>query len=172
MYTTYHIFPVLPIKDLINKDGNPNIPFQLTTGTDPSASHLRVSFCPCIVRKATAHVGKKALTMRHQEQKGCRGIFIGIPHDQKLYIVYIPCTRKIKSSYDVVFYESFSSALEYTSQPHSEVMVMRPSVTYTTCNTYSRGEIGDIITFAQFEEGDLLSENRNDAESGDEPDDN
>ena len=27
MYTTYHIFPVLPIKDLINKIGDPTTPF-------------------------------------------------------------------------------------------------------------------------------------------------
>ena len=26
MYTTYHIFPVLPIKDLINEDGDPTTP--------------------------------------------------------------------------------------------------------------------------------------------------
>ena len=49
---------------------------------------------------------------------------------------------------------------------------MSPSVKYTPCDTSLRGETGDIITFAQFEEGDLLSETHNDAESGDESDDN
>ena len=39
MYTTDHIFPVLPIKDLINKDGNPTMPHTLATGTKPSVSH-------------------------------------------------------------------------------------------------------------------------------------
>ena len=29
MYTTYHIFTVLPIKDLINKDGDPTMPHKL-----------------------------------------------------------------------------------------------------------------------------------------------
>ena len=47
MYTTDHILPVLTIKDLINKDGNPTTPFKLATGTKPSVSHLRVLFCPC-----------------------------------------------------------------------------------------------------------------------------
>ena len=78
---------------------------------------------------------------------------------------------KILSSYDFVFDESFSSALAYTSQPYSEAMVMRPAVTYTPCATYLRGETGDIITFVQFEEGDILTKNRNNAESGDESDD-
>ena len=49
MYTTYHIFPVLPIKDLINEDGDPTTPHELATGTKPSVSHLRVLFCPCVV---------------------------------------------------------------------------------------------------------------------------
>ena len=44
MYTTDHIFPVLPIKDLINEDGDPTKPHKLSTGTKPSVSHLRVYF--------------------------------------------------------------------------------------------------------------------------------
>ena len=45
MYTTDHIFPVLPIKDLINKDGDPTTPHKLATGTKPSVPHLRVLSC-------------------------------------------------------------------------------------------------------------------------------
>ena len=83
MYTTDHIFPVLPIKDVINKDGDPTTPHKLATGTKPSVSHLRVLFFPCVVRKATAHVETKTLNMRHQAQKGCCGIFVGIPEHKK-----------------------------------------------------------------------------------------
>ena len=36
MYTTDHIFLVLPIKDLVNKDGDPTMPFKLAIGTKPS----------------------------------------------------------------------------------------------------------------------------------------
>ena len=42
MYTTYHIFPVLPIKDLINEDGDPTTPQKLATCTKPSVSNLCV----------------------------------------------------------------------------------------------------------------------------------
>ena len=56
MHMTDHIFPVLPIKVLINKDGDPKTPHKLETGTKPSVSHLRELFCPCVVRKATANV--------------------------------------------------------------------------------------------------------------------
>ena len=69
MYTTYHIFLVLPIKDLINEDGDPTTPHKLAIGTKPSVSHLGVLFCSCVVRKATTHVETKTLNMRHQVQK-------------------------------------------------------------------------------------------------------
>ena len=103
MYNTDRIFPVLPIKYMINKDDDPTTTFKLATSTKPSVSYLRVLFCTCVVRKATSHVDKKALNMRHQAQKGFHGIFVGIPQHQKGYIVYVPSTRKIISSYDVVF---------------------------------------------------------------------
>ena len=35
-HTTYHIFPVLIIKDNINEYGKPTTPFKLATGTKPS----------------------------------------------------------------------------------------------------------------------------------------
>ena len=83
MYTTDQIFRFLPIKDLIYKDGDPTTSYKIATGTKPSVSHLRVLFLPCVVRKATAQVGKKLLNMCHQAQKDFRSIFVGIPQHQK-----------------------------------------------------------------------------------------
>ena len=51
MYMTDHILPVLPIKGLINEDGNPTTPHKLATGKKHSMSYLRLLFCPCIVQK-------------------------------------------------------------------------------------------------------------------------
>ena len=65
MYTTYHMFPVLPIKYLKSEDGDPTTPFKLATGTKPSVSHLHMLFFSCILRRTTAHVDKKALNLRH-----------------------------------------------------------------------------------------------------------
>ena len=107
MYTTDQIFPVISIKDMINEDGDPTTPFKLATGRKPFVSHLHVLFCPCVVRKATAHVGKKTLNMRHQAKKGFRGIYVGVPHNKKGYRVYVLITRKIISSYDVIFMKGF-----------------------------------------------------------------
>ena len=117
MYTTYHIFLFPPIKYLINKDGDLTMPKKLEIGTKHLVSHLRVLFFPCVVRKATTHVETKTLNMRHQAQKTFRGIFVGIKEHQKGYLVYVPSTRKVISSYDDVFDKKISSALSYTSQP-------------------------------------------------------
>ena len=49
MYTIGHIFPVIPIKDMIKKYSNSTTTFKLATGTKPSVLHLCVLFCPCVV---------------------------------------------------------------------------------------------------------------------------
>ena len=67
-----------------------------------------------------------------------------------------------------MFDDSFSSVLSYTSRPYSEVMAMHPEVTYTQYSTSSKEQTGDAITFAQFEEGNILPETHNNTESGDE----
>ena len=80
---TDHIFPVLPIKYLINEDGDSTTPHKLETGRKPTVLYLRVLFCPCVVWKSTTHVGTMVLNMRHQAQKGFDGICVGIPQHQK-----------------------------------------------------------------------------------------
>ena len=47
---------------------------------------------------------------------------------------------------------------------------MRWAVTYTPYATSSKEQTGDVITFTQFEEGNLISETCNDTESCDESD--
>ena len=49
-------------------------------------------------------------------------------------------------------------------------MAMCLTVTYTPYPTSSKEKTGNLIMFAQFEEGNLLTETRNDTESGDESD--
>ena len=94
MYTTDNIFPVIPIKNLVNQDVEPTTPHKLETGTKPSVSNLRVLICICVLRKATAHVYTKALNICHQSQNGFCGIFFGNPQHQKGYLIYIPSTHK------------------------------------------------------------------------------
>ena len=49
MYGNDHIFPVLPIKHLVNQDGEPTTPHKLATGKKYSASNLRVLLYPYVV---------------------------------------------------------------------------------------------------------------------------
>ena len=49
-------------------------------------------------------------------------------------------------------------------------MEMHPAVTYTPYGTSPREQTGNIIMFTQFEEENILTKTRNDAESGDKPD--
>ena len=49
-------------------------------------------------------------------------------------------------------------------------MQKRWQCVYTPYATFSKEQTGDVITFAQFEEGGILTETRNDKESGDESD--
>ena len=61
MYMTDNILPVIPTKNLVNKDGEPNTPHKLTTGMKFSVSNPRFLFRPCVVRKSTVHVYTKEL---------------------------------------------------------------------------------------------------------------
>ena len=97
----------------------------MKTGTENSVSKLRILLCLCVVKKSTANVETKALSMRHQSQKGFRGFFVEIPQHQKGYIIYVPSTRRIVSSHEVVFDKNKYSTLAYTSRPYSEALDMQ-----------------------------------------------
>ena len=66
IYTTDHIFPVLPTKQLVNQDSEPTTPHKLATGTTPSVSNLHVKLCPFVVQKSTTHVDTNVFNMCHQ----------------------------------------------------------------------------------------------------------
>ena len=51
MYTTHHIFLVLPINHLVNQDVELNTPQKMATVTKPSVSNLRVIFCTFFVQE-------------------------------------------------------------------------------------------------------------------------
>ena len=65
-----------------------------------------------------------------------------------------------------------SGTLSYTSQPYSQVLAMHPYVSYIPYAISLKEQTGDIITLVKFEEGGLLYETRDDAESGDKSDNN
>ena len=58
MHMADNISPVLPIKYLMNEDGDPAMSFKLATGKKTSIMHIRVLFCPCVVQKMLHMLGK------------------------------------------------------------------------------------------------------------------
>ena len=131
IYAAHVIFPALPLRDLVNEKGAQATPTELMTLRKARVSKIRTLFCPCIVKKHTAQYQQQNLNMRHQLQKGFRGIFIGFPDVQAGYEVYVPRTRSIVSSADVIFEESFSSAIAYRMKPYHEALSLRPGVMCT-----------------------------------------
>ena len=51
IYMTDHIFPVIPIKFLVNQDSEPTILYKLENGMKYSVSNLLVLLCSCVVQK-------------------------------------------------------------------------------------------------------------------------
>ena len=150
MYTTDNIFPVLPIKHLVNQDGEPSILHKMENFMKPLVSNPHVLFCTCVVLKATAHVNTTVLKTRHQSQNFFCGIFVGITQHQKCYLIYVPSTQKIVFSQDVLFDENVSSMLAQPSRPYSEALAIRTAVLYIAYTTSSTEQTGNIITFTQF----------------------
>ena len=80
---------------------------------------------------------------------------------KKRYLVNVLSTHKIFSSRDVVFEKPKSSALAYTPRPYSGSLAVRPSLSYITYDTSYHEETGNIKTFAQFEEENLVENELN-----------
>ena len=60
------------------------------------------------------------------------------------------------SSHAVIFDKKVSNALAYTSCMYSEALSTKPKLPCILYDTSSHEKTGDIITFAQFEEGSLV----------------
>ena len=73
----------------------------------------------------------------------------------------MPSKLKMISLHEVVFEETFSCALAYTSRPYLEWLTTQPSGSYIPYDTYYHEQTGDIITFEQFEEENLLDNEHN-----------
>ena len=142
------IHRVLPIKNLY-KNGRQSTPYELHYNKRPKVGKFRILFCPAIVRKHTSINNVKTPSIRATGQKGFRGIFIGFPENMAGYELYIPSTRQIISSSDVVFDERFESCTGITNPPYREAMSLRPVVDFTSHFSTSHEHTGDIITFAQ-----------------------
>jgi hypothetical protein len=66
------------------------------------------------------------LTTKHFTEKGIQGIFIGLPSDQKGYLIYFPGSRTIACSGDVAFDETFYTIITTTWRRFEEGIALQP----------------------------------------------
>ena len=164
------VFSALPIAGLFNAEGNPATPAELFTGNKPTVLHFRVFGCPVVIKKHMAVVDGKPL--QKQTQRGVRGIFIGLPPNQKGYLIFIPQTRPIVVSGDVAFDESFYSAIATTWRPFHDALALRPLASHVPAVDELLETTGTIDSmFLQSQEGKSDETAHSFSDSGDDASD-
>ena len=144
------IFSVIPIKT-IRKNGQLTTSHELFTGKKPKIDRFRVMFCPCVIKKYTStapnHEGKYITVdvAKRFAQKGIRGMYIGFDDFTPGYLVFIPKTRQIVCSIDIVFDETFITSLAYKYTAYREALLTRP-VNDVIAHNESIEHTGDITS--------------------------
>jgi len=136
------VFNVLPVKNLYNSTGEISSPFELFCGKKPTISHLSIFGCPVVAKRAVISID--GLRATHCTEKGIRGIFIGIPSDQKGYLIYLPGSRSIACLGGVSFDETFYSAIAMTWRRFEEGITIKPQSNLIPNPNMELEETGDI----------------------------
>ncbi len=82
-------------------------------------SHFRVFGCPCVAKKLTISVDGKPEDNSKGTQREFRGIHLGFSPTPKGLLLYVPSTRQIVISGDVICDETFASTVAETWKPHA-----------------------------------------------------
>ena len=118
----WKIFNILPIKNLVDSDGNPTTPFYLFYKVKPSVRKMRVLFCPVVAkvydRQQKNHKTKEThhYNSSTHPQRGVPGIFVGIPRGQDGYLVMDLKHKRVRICADVKFNEQFEQVAAPTHQ--------------------------------------------------------
>ena len=110
------VFTVLPVRDL-HSAGRPTTPHEPWFGNKPDLSKFRVLFCPAVYK----------IYQNNTFQRGARCIHIGFADHQAGYKLYVPSTRQIITSLDVVFDESFAKAVALNHRAFHNALSLRPA---------------------------------------------
>jgi transposase InsO family protein len=114
----WKVFNLLPLRDLVDSNGDPCTPLGAYTGTKPKLSRLRVLFCPCVINNGQTkrHIdpakpkkARKVNTRSNCAERGTKAIHVGLPRYQNGWLCYIPSTGGLRVSQDVSFDEQFYS---------------------------------------------------------------
>ena len=97
-------------------------PHELLSEKKAEIKRFRVLFCPCVVNKYTS---SQQVVCKTFTQRGMKGIFVGFDVIAPGYLVFLPSIRQIIISIDVIFDESFISALVEKCRPYREAFSTR-----------------------------------------------
>ena len=109
-----YIYSILPVRGLHDSTDNPTTPYYLFHGHKPNISSLKTLFCPVIYKSTQSDL-----------QQGIRGVHIGFAHNQSGYQIYVPSTRQIVVSLDVMFDEEFRTAVGLTNRAFHNSIYLR-----------------------------------------------
>jgi len=149
-----HVFNVLPLKNLVTSDGIITTPCELFLGSKPKGSHFRVFGCPCIAKNGTISVDGKPEVNSKGTQRGIRGIHLGFSPTQKGWLLYVPSTRQIVISGDVICDENFASTVAETWRPFHDALALRPETSFIPDPHTFVEHTGDMLS--QVEEGNTV----------------
>ena len=135
----------------LRKDGRLTTSAELFYGKKPKLTKFRVLFCPCVVKKHTYYKktakGDNILTeVKPLSQRGFRAIFVGLDEYSSGYQVYVPTTRQLVTSSDVVFDEDFTTALVHKHQSYKEALKVRSGESENSSFLAPSEHTGDITT--------------------------
>ena len=89
------------IKNLVVRRGEEKCPAQLMRGTKPKLSNSKLSIFGC-----TVFMSKRDRDVSKLEPKALEGKFVGYTEGDNGYLVYVPNTRKVLTTRDVIIKES------------------------------------------------------------------
>jgi len=118
------VFNILPVKNLYNTEGDIASPHELFTGLKPLISNYRVFGCPVVAKRWVVSIDGRETV--HCTEKGIRGILIGFPPNQKGHLIFLPGSRTIAVSGDVMFDETFYSAIATTWRRFEDGIALQP----------------------------------------------
>ena len=74
------VHDIIPVKDLLDKNGIQYTPYQLINNCKPNVRHFRVFCCPAIFKKYEISDSGKRIKNKYIQQD-IKGILIGFPED-------------------------------------------------------------------------------------------
>jgi hypothetical protein len=88
-YHAIEVFSVSSIKDLLYDKDEMSTPYELYYGKTPYLGSYWVSGCPIVAKKYTITNKYGRVTKNTTSQSGTPGFFIGFPHNQQGWLIYI-----------------------------------------------------------------------------------